>query len=378
MTDVTLTQVALFLAAAVVAAPLAKLLRIGNVLGYLLVGVLIGPFGLGFVYSIYEVTSVLHFAEFGVVLLLFLIGLELRPQPPLGHARSHLRPWRRPSRHHCRPPCRHRPGPWPCLAHGTVRRSCPLLVVHRLRPSGARGEGRAGPAPRPHGVRRAAVPGPGGDPADRAYAPVRRHGGKSRADGDPLRAEGDRHHPAGGVRRPLRARRPDPHRRAHAGEGGDDGLRVADRGRRDAGDGARGPFGVAGGVHRRRSARRFRLSPRDRGRYRAVRGPAARSVLHRRRHVAQPQADGREPLPGRGDRLRPAGGEERRALPARPPRRDWSPGRHVAWRSPSPRAASSPSCCSRPASMPACSTSPSPTCCRSPSRCRWRQRRCCC
>ena len=80
MTDVTLTQVALFLAAAVVAAPLARFLRIGNVLGYLLVGVLIGPFGLGFVYSLYEVNSILHFAEFGVLLLLFLIGLELRPK----------------------------------------------------------------------------------------------------------------------------------------------------------------------------------------------------------------------------------------------------------------------------------------------------------
>ena len=80
MTDVTLTQVALFLAAAVIAAPLAKLLSIGNVLGYLLVGVLIGPFGLGFVYSVYEVSSVLRFAQFGVVLLLFLIGLELRPK----------------------------------------------------------------------------------------------------------------------------------------------------------------------------------------------------------------------------------------------------------------------------------------------------------
>lgn len=80
MTNVTLAQIALFLAAAVVAAPLAKLLRIGNVLGYLLVGVLIGPFGLGFVYSVYEVSSILHFAEFGVVLLLFLIGLELRPK----------------------------------------------------------------------------------------------------------------------------------------------------------------------------------------------------------------------------------------------------------------------------------------------------------
>ena len=80
MQDVTLTQVALFLAAAVVAAPLAKLLRIGNVLGYLLVGVLIGPFGLGFVVTVYEVNTVLHFAEFGVVLMLFLVGLELEPR----------------------------------------------------------------------------------------------------------------------------------------------------------------------------------------------------------------------------------------------------------------------------------------------------------
>jgi glutathione-regulated potassium-efflux system protein KefB len=74
MPNVTLAQVALFLAAGVVAAPLAKALRISNVLGYLFVGVLIGPFGLGFVYTLYEV------AEFGVVLLLFLIGLELRPK----------------------------------------------------------------------------------------------------------------------------------------------------------------------------------------------------------------------------------------------------------------------------------------------------------
>jgi glutathione-regulated potassium-efflux system protein KefB len=80
MPDVTLAQVALFLAAAVIAAPLAKFLHIGNVLGYLLVGMLIGPFGLGLVYTGYEVNSVLHIAEFGVVLLLFLIGLELRPK----------------------------------------------------------------------------------------------------------------------------------------------------------------------------------------------------------------------------------------------------------------------------------------------------------
>ncbi len=77
MHDITLTQVALFLAAAVVAAPLAKLLRIGNVLGYLLVGMLIGPAVLGLVS---DVNSVLHFAEFGVIMLLFVIGLELRPK----------------------------------------------------------------------------------------------------------------------------------------------------------------------------------------------------------------------------------------------------------------------------------------------------------
>ena len=77
MHDVTLEQIALFLAAAVVAAPLAKLLRIGTVLGYLLVGVLIGPAVSGLVS---DVKSVLHFAEFGVIMLLFVIGLELRPR----------------------------------------------------------------------------------------------------------------------------------------------------------------------------------------------------------------------------------------------------------------------------------------------------------
>ena len=77
MYNVTLTQVALFLAAAVVAAPLAKFLRVGKVLGYLLVGILIGPAALALVS---DVSSVLHLAEFGVVLLLFVIGLELRPK----------------------------------------------------------------------------------------------------------------------------------------------------------------------------------------------------------------------------------------------------------------------------------------------------------
>ncbi len=80
MEKTTLIQLAVFLAAAAIAAPLAKRLKIGSVLGYLAAGILIGPSGIGILYSVYEVENILHVAEFGVVLLLFVIGLELRPQ----------------------------------------------------------------------------------------------------------------------------------------------------------------------------------------------------------------------------------------------------------------------------------------------------------
>lgn len=83
MDGLSLPHIALFLAAAAIAAPLAKFLKIGTVLGYLFAGILIGPYGLGRlgalgVGDIYSAKAVLHIAEFGVVLLLFLIGLELR------------------------------------------------------------------------------------------------------------------------------------------------------------------------------------------------------------------------------------------------------------------------------------------------------------
>lgn len=71
-----LDLVAIFLAAAVVSVPLFRRLGLGSVLGYLAAGLLIGPSALGLVG---EVEETLHFAEFGVVLLLFLIGLELEP-----------------------------------------------------------------------------------------------------------------------------------------------------------------------------------------------------------------------------------------------------------------------------------------------------------
>ncbi len=80
MTANFLVQAAVFLAAAAIAAPIAKKLNISSVLGYLAAGVVIGPYGLGFVYSVYQVESILHIAEYGVALLLFLIGLELRPK----------------------------------------------------------------------------------------------------------------------------------------------------------------------------------------------------------------------------------------------------------------------------------------------------------
>lgn len=71
-----LSQTAIFLAAAVLMVPLSRKLGLGAVMGYLGAGVLIGPWGLGLIDN---VESILQFAEFGVVLFLFIIGLELQP-----------------------------------------------------------------------------------------------------------------------------------------------------------------------------------------------------------------------------------------------------------------------------------------------------------
>ena len=65
-----------FLAAVCLVVPLASRFKLGSVLGYLVAGVLIGPFGLGL---IEDSESIMHFAEFGVVMMLFVIGLELEP-----------------------------------------------------------------------------------------------------------------------------------------------------------------------------------------------------------------------------------------------------------------------------------------------------------
>ncbi|MDJ0946278.1 MAG: monovalent cation:proton antiporter-2 (CPA2) family protein [Kiloniellales bacterium] len=72
-----LVDATIYLGAAVLTVPIFKRLRLGSVLGYLAAGAVIGPSLLGVVRN---PQSVLHFAEFGVVLLLFVIGLELKPQ----------------------------------------------------------------------------------------------------------------------------------------------------------------------------------------------------------------------------------------------------------------------------------------------------------
>ena len=67
----------IYLSAAVIAVPLSKALGLGAIIGYLAAGMAIGPWGLGLVSNVQDI---LHFAEFGVVLMLFLVGLELEPK----------------------------------------------------------------------------------------------------------------------------------------------------------------------------------------------------------------------------------------------------------------------------------------------------------
>jgi len=73
---ISLAQIAVFLTAAVVAVPLFRWLRLSSIIGYLAAGLAIGPWGLRLVT---DVDHILHASEFGIVLLLFIIGLELQP-----------------------------------------------------------------------------------------------------------------------------------------------------------------------------------------------------------------------------------------------------------------------------------------------------------
>lgn len=77
MQDTFFFQAMIYLAGAVIMVPIAKRLGLGSVLGYLLAGVIIGPAFLGLIGT--EGHDIMHFAEFGVVMMLFVIGLELEP-----------------------------------------------------------------------------------------------------------------------------------------------------------------------------------------------------------------------------------------------------------------------------------------------------------
>jgi len=77
MIDGFLYQALVYISAAVICVPVAKRLGMGSVLGYLAAGIVIGPSGLGFIGQ--EGRDIMHFAEFGVVMMLFLVGLELEP-----------------------------------------------------------------------------------------------------------------------------------------------------------------------------------------------------------------------------------------------------------------------------------------------------------
>lgn len=78
MSGSILFQAIIFLAGAIICVPIAKRFGLSSVLGYLLAGIIIGPYVLGFVGE--EGEDILHFAEFGVVIMLFLIGLEIEPR----------------------------------------------------------------------------------------------------------------------------------------------------------------------------------------------------------------------------------------------------------------------------------------------------------
>ena len=76
--DSFLLQAVIYLSAAVICVPIAKRLGLSSVLGYIIAGMVIGPYVLGWIGQKGE--DVMHFAEFGVVMMLFIIGLELDPQ----------------------------------------------------------------------------------------------------------------------------------------------------------------------------------------------------------------------------------------------------------------------------------------------------------
>ena len=250
MADVTLPIVAVLLAALAIAAPLARWLGIGSVLGYLIAGVLLGPYGLTSLFSTHEAKELLHVAEFGIILLLFLIGLELRPRRlwamrnaifGLGGAQVGISalllgaaavlfglPWHT------------------ALFAGLA----PGAVVDGVCAAGAGRKRRTVGAAWPPGVCRPAFPGPRRHPAHRARAIVRsrRRHSRNGLQGSDDRARHHRRRRRGWL---LPARSRHPVDCPHAREGSNDCRRSADGRRRRAYHAVGWRLGVAGSLHRR-------------------------------------------------------------------------------------------------------------------------------
>ena len=362
MTDVTLAQVALFLAAAVVAAPLAKLLRIGNVLGYLLVGVLIGPVRarLRLLRLRGELGPALRRVRRGAAAVPDRPGAA--PQAPVGHARGHLRPGRRAGGHH-RAWC-WRPSPWrfglawpaALFAGLALSLSSTAFALQVLEEKGelALRHGRLAFAVLLF-QDLAAIP-------LIALTPLFAVGGARRGAAD------------GAHRRPLQGHRRHPGWWWWSAAIVLDGLiRIIARTRVKEAMTACALLTVVG----------VTLVMEQAGLSASLGAFIAGVLLADSDYRHEIEADiapfeglllglfftaigmslnlgliVEQPLPGAGHRRRPAGGQERRAVPARPPGRAGGGAVAAAWRSPSRRAASSPSCCSPPASPRACWSKP--------------------
>ena len=352
MVTAQLIQVAVFLAAAAIAAPLGRSLRMGAVLGYLAAGVIIGPWVLGPYYALDDVNQVLQFGEFGVVMLLFVIGLELRP----------VRLWAMRSA---------------IFGLGTAQLLATACVLAAIGIALGLGTGPAlfvglalalsstafalqvleekGELTTRHGRLAfsvllfqdlAAIP-------LIALVPLFALGG-----GKPTMDIKSAALAIGTIAGVIVVGRfllepALPHRGRHRRARGDDGERASDGDRRRPGHGGGRAIGGARRVHRRRSARRFRVSPSDRSRHRPIRGLLLAAVLHRRRHVDRSSRAGREPAPACSPSS--SASSPSRSIILYVLGRWWgsTASPHAGSASSSVRAASSPSCCSARARLPA-------------------------
>ena len=280
------------LGAAVVAVPIFKRLGLGSVLGYLAAGLVIGPFGLGL---FPDPEAILHVAELGVVMFLFIIGLEMKPSRLWALRARDLRARRRAGpglRRCCSPASASSAGLSPAVAFvagaGFVavldgRSSCRCWrSAARPRARTARRSSRSccsRTSPSCRCLALVAVLAP--HRVDGAMRPRLVADRRSRSPRSPASVVAGRY-----LLNPL-------FRMLAAAAGARDHDRggAAGGARRGAGHAARRPVDGDGRLPRRRAAVGIDLPPPARSRHRAVPRHPARPVLPRRRHVARPRGD---------------------------------------------------------------------------------------